>query len=150
MSGRTTYKLGIRECTDPVGVFVNDNVMITTAVPCSADRAVAREQATRVGNGYLPSLVALHHDTMPGRPGSSRWPKKPWSFQDSELDALIKGGYILCGSPDGICEQLQLFVDYGVDQLCFRMPNDATSYRGRSRSSSRSARRSSPSSTRIQ
>ena len=123
-----SYKKGISDCSDPVGEFVNDNVMITTAVRCADDRAVARAQACREGNGYLPSLVALYHDTMPGRPGAVRWPTPPRAFVESELDGLIQGGYILCGSPEEICGQIQPFVDYGVDQLCFGLPGDATSH----------------------
>jgi hypothetical protein len=44
------------------------------------------------------------------------------------VDPLIKGGYLLCGNPDEVCEQLQPFVNYGVDQVCFGLPGDATSY----------------------
>ncbi|HUO49210.1 MAG TPA: LLM class flavin-dependent oxidoreductase [Acidimicrobiales bacterium] len=123
-----SYKKGISDCSDPVGEFVNDNVMITTAVRCATDRAGARAQACRRGNGYLPSLVALYHDTMPGRPGSVRWPMPPGQLREDQLDPLIDGGYLLCGSPEEICEQLQPFVEYGVDQVCFGLPGDATSY----------------------
>jgi hypothetical protein len=123
-----SYKKGIRECSEPVGEFVNDNVMITTAVRCSTDRGVARKQACREGNGYLPSMVALYHDTMPGRPGSVRWPKPPRAPREDQIDGLIGGGYLLCGSPEEVCDQLQPFVDYGVDQVCFGLPGDATSY----------------------
>lgn len=123
-----SYKKGISECTDPVGEFVNDNVMITTAVRCSTDRSLARAQACREGNGYLPSMVALYHDTMPGRPGAVRWPKVPVPPTEDQLDPLIEGGYILCGTPEEVCEQLQPFVNYGVDQVCFGLPGDATSY----------------------
>lgn len=122
------YKKGISDCQDPVGEFVNDNAMITTAVRCSSDRTIARAQACRSGNGYLPSLVALYHDTMPGRPGSVRWPTPPKAMREDQLDPLIAGGYLLCGSPDEVCEQLRPFVDYGVDQVCFGLPGDATSY----------------------
>lgn len=122
------YRKGIAECTDPVGEFVNENVMITTAVRCTSDREVAREQATRPGNGYLPSMVALYHDTMPARPLSVRWPTPPRAPAPDQLDPLIKDGYLLCGSPEEICEQLQPFVDYGVDQVCFGLPGDATSF----------------------
>jgi alkanesulfonate monooxygenase SsuD/methylene tetrahydromethanopterin reductase-like flavin-dependent oxidoreductase (luciferase family) len=121
------YKKGISECTDPVGEFVNDNVMITSAVRCSTDRATAREQATRFGNGYLPSMVSLYHDTMPG-PGGSRWPKPPRPPREDQLDPLIDNGYLLCGSPEEVCEQLQPFARYGASQLCFGLPGDATSY----------------------
>lgn len=123
-----SYKQGISECTDPVGEFLNDNVMITTAVRCSTDRDIAREQACREGNGYLPSMVALYHDTMPGRPGSVRWPKPPRPPSPEQLDPLIDGGYILCGNPEEICTQLAPFVEYGVDQVCFGLPGDATSH----------------------
>jgi len=97
-------------------------------VRCSSDWAVARGQATRSGNGYLPSLVSLYHDTMPARAGMSRWPATPMRLTEDSLDPLIAGGYLLCGSPSEICEQLQPFVDYGVDQVCFGIPGDATSY----------------------
>ena len=111
-----------------MGEFVNDNVMITTAVRCTSDRAVARGQACRTGNGYLPSMVALYHDTMPQRPGAVRWPDPPRPPREDQLDTLISGGYLLCGTPEEICEQLRPFVDYGVDQVCCGLPGDATSY----------------------
>lgn len=123
-----SYRSGISQCTDPVGEFVNDNVMITTAVRCSTDRAAARAQACRPGNGYLPSMVALYHDTMPARPGAVRWPTPPQPMREEGLDSLIDGGYLLCGSPEEICEQLQPFVQYGVNQVCFGLPGDATSH----------------------
>lgn len=122
------YHKGISECTDPVGQFVNENVMITSSVRCSEQRSVAREQACRVGNGYLPSMVALYHDTMPRRPGMVRWPTPPAPPGESDLDDLISGGYLLCGTPEEVCEQLQPYAEYGVDQLCFGLPGDATSY----------------------
>ncbi len=123
-----SYKKGISDCIDPVGEFVNDNVMITTAVRCSTDRAAARAQACHTGNAYLPSMVALYHDTMPG-PGGARWPKGPKPPPEQQLDPLIDGGFLLCGSPEEICEQLQPFGDYGVDQVCFGLPGDATSHK---------------------
>ena len=122
-----SYKKGVSDCVDPVGEFVNDNVMITTAVRCSTDRSAARAQACRTGNGYLPSMVSLYHDTMPGT-GGSRWPRQPKPPTEDMLDSLIEGGYLLCGSPEEICEQLAPFVEYGVDQVCFGLPGDATSY----------------------
>ena len=73
-------------------------------------------------------MVALYHDTMPGRPGSVRWPKPPRPPRADQIDALIDGGYLLVGSPEEVCEQLQPFVDYGVDQGALGLPGDATSY----------------------
>ena len=122
------YKKGISECTDPVGEFVNDNVMITTAVRCSTDRATAREQATRVGNGYLPvhGLPLPRHHARTGRVAvAARRRGRPARTSSTRL---IDGGYLLCGTPEEVCEQLQPFVDYGASQVCFGLPGDATSY----------------------
>ena len=120
------YKEGISNCKNPVGQFVNDNAMITSGVQISHDRDVARARATRPGNGYLVSMVALYHDTMPTRPGMTRWPAKPIGATLDTLDDFINGGFLLCGSPEEICEQLQPYVDAGVDQLAFGVPGDGS------------------------
>ena len=119
------YKEGIAECTDPVGQFINDNAMVTSGVRCSLDRARAREQATRFGSGYLVTMVGLYHDTMP-REGIPHWPAPPPAVSPDDLDVLIRGGFMLCGTPDEVCEQLGDYVEAGVDQLCFGVPNDVT------------------------
>lgn len=119
------YKEGIADCVDPVGQFVNDNAMVTSGVRCSLDRNRAREQATRYGNGYLVTMVGLYHDTMP-RPGVPQWPTAPSPVSPDDLDLMIRGGFMLCGTPDEVCEQLQDYVEAGVDQLCFGVPNDVT------------------------
>jgi len=116
------YKEGIAECSDPVGQFVNDNAMVTSGIYCSADRAKAREQATRFGANYLITMVALYHDTMP-RPGVPQWPAAPPTPSADDLDVLIEQGFLLCGTPEEICEQLSVHVDVGMDQLCFGVPN---------------------------
>lgn len=119
------YKDGISECTDPVGQFVNDNAMVTSAVNCAADRASARDQATRHGAHYLTTMVGLYHDTMP-RPGVPTWPLPPLPVTDDEIDDLVSGGFLLCGTPEEICEQLRAYEEVGVDQLCFGVPNNST------------------------
>jgi alkanesulfonate monooxygenase SsuD/methylene tetrahydromethanopterin reductase-like flavin-dependent oxidoreductase (luciferase family) len=116
------YKQGISECTDPVGQFVNDNAMVTSGVYCASDRERAREQATRFGANYLITMVALYHDTMP-RPGVPMWPAAPPTPSADDLDMLIRDGFLLCGTPEEICEQLDTHVRTGVDQLCFGVPN---------------------------
>jgi alkanesulfonate monooxygenase SsuD/methylene tetrahydromethanopterin reductase-like flavin-dependent oxidoreductase (luciferase family) len=116
------YKEGIAECTDPVGQFVNDNAMVTSGIYCASDRERAREQAIRFGANYLITMVALYHDTMP-RPGVPQWPAAPPQPSSEDLDTLIREGFLLCGTPEEICEQLQTYVATGVDQLCFGVPN---------------------------
>lgn len=54
------------------------------------------------------------------------WPAAPHRIGDDEVDELIRGGFLLCGTPEEICEQLQVCEAIGVDQLCFGVPNNGT------------------------
>jgi hypothetical protein len=77
-------------------------------------------------------MVNLYHDTMPKSPDAITWPSKPVSLydmvqspgvdSDELLDSLVAGGYMLCGSPDDICEQIAAWGDVGMDQLAFGLP----------------------------
>lgn len=121
-----SYKKGISECTEPVGDFINNNVMLTNSVMCFKDRDKAREIATRWNRGYVFSLVCLYHDTFPAPPGAPVWPEKPKQMDLDGVDAAIKAGAMLCGTPDEVCEQLQNYVKTGVDQVVFGFPNHLT------------------------
>jgi alkanesulfonate monooxygenase SsuD/methylene tetrahydromethanopterin reductase-like flavin-dependent oxidoreductase (luciferase family) len=81
------YKEGIANCTDPIGQFKNDNVMITNSVICCETREEAREIALRKGRGYLVSMVNLYHDTMPKSTDAITWPSKPVSLYDMVVHA---------------------------------------------------------------
>ena len=86
------YKKGISECTDPVGEFVNDNVMITTAVRCSADRPGPR--AGHPDGQRLPAVHGGARTTTPcpaprWRRGGRSAPRPP---REDQLDALIDRG----------------------------------------------------------
>ena len=88
------------DCTEPIGQFKNDNVMMTNAVICLEDRKQAREIALRKGRGYLVTMVNLYHDTMPKSPDAITWPERADRLQarrwtDELLDELIEGGYML-------------------------------------------------------
>jgi len=125
------YKQGIANCTEPIGQFVNDNVMITNSVICCDTREEARAIALRKGRGYLVSMVNLYHDTMPKSTDAITWPSRPSSLHDMVasgadgdelLDKLIAGGYMLVGTPDDVCEQIAAWGDVGMDQLAFGLP----------------------------
>jgi alkanesulfonate monooxygenase SsuD/methylene tetrahydromethanopterin reductase-like flavin-dependent oxidoreductase (luciferase family) len=118
------YKEAIADCTNPVGQFVNDNVMITSGIRCSESRERAREQVSRLGAGYIGTLVALYHDSFPPSPLlGPRWPHPPRQLPADQIDLAISEGFLLCGTAEEICEQLAPFVDAGVDQLVFGTPN---------------------------
>ena len=117
------YKEAAEACTEPLGEYQNNNVMMTAGAVCLTDRKRARAIALQAGRGYLPTMVALYHDTMPERPNSVRWPNPPFQIPDeATLDHLIANGYLLCGDPDDVCEQVARFEHIDIDQLVFGVP----------------------------
>ena len=122
------YKEGIAGCADPVGEFVNDNVMVTNMVVCMEDREHAREIVTRSRRGYLTTLVCLYHNTIPKPEFARTWPEPPRGLTDDMLDLAIENGSLFCGNPEEVCEQLERVKDVGVDQLVFGVPGDSVSH----------------------
>ncbi len=123
------YKEAIAACTEPLGQFLNDNVMMTNAVICLEDRGRAREVALRAGRGYLYSMVCLYHDTMPKPEGVPVWPEPPVALPDEQtLDRLIEEGWLLCGTPDEVAEQVERYQAVGCDQLVFGLPSDSVAH----------------------
>ncbi len=121
-----SYKEGIANCTDPIGQFLNDNVMLTNAVICLADRDRARQAALRHCRGYLYSLVCLYHDTMPKPDYAPVWPASiPGVGDEENLDRLIEDGWLLCGTPEEVAEQLERYQQVGCDQVVFGLPSDS-------------------------
>ncbi len=75
-------------------------------------------------------MVNLYHDTMPKSPDAITWPNPPVSLRelagddpDGFLDMLIEGGYLACGEPDEVTEQIAAYQTVGCDQLVFGIPN---------------------------
>ncbi len=119
-----SYKKGISECTQPLGDYINDNVMVTNAVICMKDRDRARRLAMRPDRGYLFSLVCLYHDTFPKPPNAPVWPEPPMVNTAETVELGIKAGALLCGTPEEVCEQLRAYEQTGVDQLVFGFPHN--------------------------
>jgi alkanesulfonate monooxygenase SsuD/methylene tetrahydromethanopterin reductase-like flavin-dependent oxidoreductase (luciferase family) len=120
-----SYKTAIASCSEPLGQFRNDNVMMTNAVICLDDRRRAREIAVTRGRGYLYSLVCLYHDTMPKPDYAPVWPEPPFSaITEDNLDEMIAQGWLLCGTPDEVAEQLEAYRGVGCDQVVFGLPGD--------------------------
>lgn len=121
-----SYKEGIANCTEPIGQFLNDNVMLTNAVICLSDRDRARRAALRHCRGYLYSLVCLYHDTMPKPDYAPVWPESiPGVGDEENLDRLIEDGWLLCGTPEEVAEQLERYQQVGCDQVVFGLPSDS-------------------------
>jgi alkanesulfonate monooxygenase SsuD/methylene tetrahydromethanopterin reductase-like flavin-dependent oxidoreductase (luciferase family) len=116
-----SYKSAI-DRANPVGRYVNDNVMITNGVVCLPDGREARRWATRMGLSYLQCLTCLYHDTFPIPEWATRWPELIPEPTLEDIDERIRLGYLLCGDPDEVCEQVQRYHDVGCDQVAFGMP----------------------------
>ena len=118
------YKKAVR-AANPVGKYVNDNVMITSAAVCAETTEEALEiafEATRM-TAYHLSLVYLYHDTFPTPPGAARWPELPPAPTMDGLRAAIDAGAMLVGSPSDLIAQVARWRDgIGMDQLVFGMP----------------------------
>lgn len=129
-----SYKEGIANCKEPVGQFMNDNVMMTNGVVCFEDREKARKLAMERNAGYLVTMVNLYHDTMPKSTDAITWPQAPLLMKDVAksmglsddefLDQMIAGGYMLCGNPEEVAEQVAAYKTVGCDQLVFGLPQD--------------------------
>ncbi len=128
LKGRVeSYKEAAENVTDQIGQYQNNNVMMTNAVICLEDREEARAMAKKNNRGYRVTMVNLYHDSMPKSPDAVVWPNPPQrggELTDEILDFAIEGGYMLCGNPEEVCEQVVAYQDVGCDQLVFGTPDE--------------------------
>ncbi|MFH8497633.1 LLM class flavin-dependent oxidoreductase [Streptomyces coeruleorubidus] len=115
------YKTAIVDA-EPVGDYVNDNVMVTTTAIC----APTHEEAVRIAaNGqlhYLPSLVFRYHDTFPRPEGFPVWPETLPEYTEELVEVLIEEELLICGDPDEVLTQCKRWEQAGADQLSFGLP----------------------------
>jgi alkanesulfonate monooxygenase SsuD/methylene tetrahydromethanopterin reductase-like flavin-dependent oxidoreductase (luciferase family) len=117
------YKKAVANA-EPIGAYVNDNVMITNTVICLEDGARARQVAADMGSGLQVSLVYRYHTTFPKPPGIPEWPNVLPDPTIEEVEQRIKAGYLLCGTPDEVLEQIKKYDEVGADQIVFGLPVD--------------------------
>lgn len=117
------YKKAVSNA-EPIGAYVNDNVMITNTVICLEDGGRARQVASDMGSGLQISLVYRYHTTFPKPPGIPEWPDLLPDPSPEEVEQRIKAGYLLCGSPDEVLEQIKKYEEVGADQIVFGLPVD--------------------------
>jgi len=118
------YKKDVQHC-DPVGDYVNDNVMVTTQMLCLEDGGRARREFLQMQTGYYVSLVFRYLDTFPRPPGIPQWPSLVPDTTPEALDKQIAEGTVAVGDPDEVSRAVQRFVDVGADQLSFGMLSSA-------------------------
>jgi alkanesulfonate monooxygenase SsuD/methylene tetrahydromethanopterin reductase-like flavin-dependent oxidoreductase (luciferase family) len=103
---------------EPVGAFVNDNIMVTSTAFVDEDREVAYQSALDSSLAYLQSNVFRYHDTFPRPEWVPAWPGLLPSPGREELEQLASAGLVL-GTPDDALKTCQQWEAAGADQLVF-------------------------------
>ncbi|MEY2473835.1 MAG: hypothetical protein QOK28_3164 [Actinomycetota bacterium] len=115
-----TYKREIKNA-EPVGEYVNNNVMVTSQMLCLEDGQKARDIACNMTSGYHTSLVFRYLDTFPKPPGIPEWPALIPDATPEQMDQSIKNGLTTIGTPDECAKCVQNYADIGADQITFGM-----------------------------
>lgn len=116
-----SYKNAIDKA-EPVGLYVNNNVMLGYRGLCLPDPRRAREAFVQLRTGYYDSLVYHRHDTFPRPDGIPYWPEVLPEPTLADVDRLIDEGKTMCGDPAEVIEQVRKIEAMGVDQLMFTVP----------------------------
>jgi len=104
---------------EPVGEFVNDNVMITSQMLCLEDGQRARQIHAGMGTSFQNSLVFHYLDTFPKPPGIPDWPALIPEPTLEELETRIRVGSAVTGTPEECERALEGYVATGADQIVF-------------------------------
>ena len=115
------YKEKIEDCKNPVGGFVNNNVMVTTQMLCMEDGGKARKLFLDADTNYFISILFRYLDTFPRPAGIPDWPQTLPAITPDQLDAAIAAGEMAIGSPDEVAKCVERYVATGADQLSFGM-----------------------------
>lgn len=112
------YKSNIDKA-EPVGGYVNDNVMVTTDMLVLEDGQRARHAVLDNRGNYHTGLLAKYLDSFPLAAMLPKWPDLPPQVTAEQLDGAIDAGYAAVGTPDEAIKTLQGYQDIGADQVAF-------------------------------
>jgi alkanesulfonate monooxygenase SsuD/methylene tetrahydromethanopterin reductase-like flavin-dependent oxidoreductase (luciferase family) len=111
-----TYKKAVAEA-DPVGDYVNDNVLCVANFLCMDDHDAAMRYGANMKMSYHQALAFHWLDSMPKPKGFPVWPEKPNDPSPEQLESLVEAGIYCVGDPDDCSRVVQKYVDVGADQL---------------------------------
>ncbi|HEU5301001.1 MAG TPA: LLM class flavin-dependent oxidoreductase [Acidimicrobiia bacterium] len=114
------YKTTIEDA-EPVGDYVNNNVMVTSQMLCLEDGQRARDIATNMTSGYQNSLVFRYLDTFPKPEGIPAWPTLIPEPTPEGLEEAIKAHLVMVGTPDEVSASVREYELAGADQVTFGM-----------------------------
>ncbi|NLU70090.1 LLM class flavin-dependent oxidoreductase [Streptomyces sp. HNM0574] len=116
-----SYKGAVKDA-EPIGDFVNDNVMVTSTAICAETREKAKQIAVNGGLNYLQSLLFRYHDTFPRPEGIPEWPELLPDYTEEIVELLIAEELMICGTPDDVLQQCKRWEQAGADQLSLGLP----------------------------
>jgi alkanesulfonate monooxygenase SsuD/methylene tetrahydromethanopterin reductase-like flavin-dependent oxidoreductase (luciferase family) len=116
-----SYKNAVRDA-EPIGDFVNDNVMVTTTAIVAETRKEAVRIAATSNLNYLQSLLFRYHDTFPRPEYIPQWPELLPQYTEELIELLLDEELIICGDPDDALAQCKRWEAAGADQLSFGLP----------------------------
>ena len=90
-TGAEAYKKEIPNA-EPVGAFVNDNVMVAPRRYVAEDGRRARQQLLDYRPNYLRSNVFRYHDTFPHPPHVPPWPELIPDYTPEIIESRIEQG----------------------------------------------------------
>ncbi len=114
----TSYKDAVATA-EPVGDYVNDNIMVVTNMICMENREKAFETAVSIGMNYYTSLQMHWLDNIPKPPGFPEWPDVIPEPTVDQLKKAAEIGMVVVGDPDDCAKAVQRWADIGADQICF-------------------------------
>jgi len=114
------YKTTIEDA-EPVGDYVNNNVMVTSQMLCLEDGQRARDIACDMTSGYQNSLVFRYLDTFPKPEGIPAWPALIPEPTPEGLEEAIKAHLVMVGTPDEVSKSVAEYEQAGADQVTFGM-----------------------------
>ena len=106
---------------EPVGEFVNNNVMVTSQMLCLEDGQRARDIACNMTSGYQNSLVFKYLDTFPKPELVPDWPALIPEPTPETLEQAIEAHLVMIGTPDEVTPAVKAYEDAGADQVVFGM-----------------------------
>jgi len=112
------YKKTI-EKAEPVGGYINNNIMVTTDMMVMEDGGRARASFLANRANYHSAQLVRYLDSFPQLAGRPRWPEVPPPITAEQLEVAIKHGLIAVGDPEEATRTLNNYVDIGADQVAF-------------------------------
>ena len=113
-----SYKKAIADA-EPIGAFVNDNLMCSLAAYVAEDRDEAYRSYVDARPNYLVSNVFRYHDTFPHPEHVPNWPDRIPEPTLADIPSYLEAGALLLGDPDDALQQAKTWESIGVDQLVF-------------------------------